>query len=273
MQGYQNEGVQLLRRFLIALQFLTIIPLRKNFVTSQADIPKSSSYFVPVGLFQGALLAAVAYAAGRVFDPGLTAGVTLLVFVLSNGGFHLDGLADTFDALAAKGGREKKLSVMKDSTIGPVGVVAIFFSLLIKYLAIKNLTLFPPFILYSSLLFLPAISKLALVISMFYGTSARSDGLGRLFLQEVGAREVLASTMLFLTSIVAAQVFFNNFMSVNQYIFYATTLISVYFICLISVNFLGRKFGGLTGDTLGAISEITEIAFLLLVMAWSRLFI
>ena len=105
--------------------------------------------------------------------------------VLSNGGFHLDGLADTFDALAAKGDREKKLSVMKDGTIGPVGVIAVFFSLLIKYLAIKNLTLFPLFTLYSSLLFMPAISKLAMVISMFYGKSARADGLGRLFIQNI----------------------------------------------------------------------------------------
>ena len=48
---------------------------------------------------------------------------------------------------------------------------------------------------------------------------------------------------------------------------------SVYFLCLIAVNFFGRKFGGLTGDTLGAISEIAEITFLLLVITWSRLFI
>ena len=120
--------------------------VRKNMLMAEADIPKSSSYFVMVGLVQGALLAATAlWQQGSVFDPGLTAGITLFVLVLSNGGFHLDGLADTFDALAAKGDREKKLSVMKDGTIGPVGVIAIFFSLLIKYLAIKNLTIFPLF--------------------------------------------------------------------------------------------------------------------------------
>ncbi len=273
MQGYPNEGIQLLKRFLIALQFLTIIPLRKNLVISEADIPQSSSYFVMVGLIQGALLAATAFAAGRVFDPGLTAGITLLVLVLSNGGFHLDGLADTFDALAAKGDREKKLAVMKDSTIGPVGVIAIFFSLLIKYLAIKNLTIFPLFILYSSLLFMPAISKLAMVVSMFYAKSAREDGLGRLFIEGVGFREILVSIIIVLSSLVVVQVFFNNYMSVSQYMFYAMALVSVYFICLIAVNFLGRKFGGLTGDTLGAISEIAEITFLLLVITWSRLFI
>ena len=273
MQGYPNERVHLLKRFLIALQFLTIIPVRKSMLMAEADIAKSSSYFVMVGLVQGALLAATAYGAGRVFDPGLTAGMTLFVLVLSNGGFHLDGLADTFDALAAKGDREKKLSVMKDSTIGPGGVIAVFFSLLMKYLAIKNLTLFPLFILYSSLFFMPAISKLAMVISMFYGKSARVDGLGRLFIQNIGLREILASTMILLSAIVAVQVFFNHYISVSQYIFYSTALMSVYFLCLIVVNFFSRKFGGLTGDTLGAISEISEITFLLLVLSWSRLFI
>jgi adenosylcobinamide-GDP ribazoletransferase len=162
---------------------------------------------------------------------------------------------------------------MKDGTIGPVGGIAIFFSLLMKYLAIKNLTLFPLFILYSSLLFMPAISKLAMVISMFYGKSARVDGLGRLFIQNIGLREIPASTMILLSAIVAVQVFFNHYMSVSQYIFYAMALMSVYFLCLIVVNFFSRKFGGLTGDTLGAISEISEITFLLLVLSWSRLFI
>ncbi len=240
---------------------------------AEADISKSSSCFVMVGLVQGLLLATIAYGAGRVFDPGLAAGVTLFMLVLSNGGFHIDGLADTFDALAAKGDGEKKLSIMKDGTIGPVGVIAVFFSLFIKYLAIKNLTLFHLFTLYSSLLFMPAISKLAMVISMFHGKSARTDGLGRLFILNIGLREVLFAVITLLFAIVSVQSLFNRDMSVSQYIFYATALLLIYFLCLILVNFFGRKFGGLTGDTLGAISEIADIIFLLSAIAWSRLFI
>lgn len=262
-----------MKGFLIALQFLTILPVRKNMLMAEADISKSSLYFVMVGLVQGVLLATIAYGAGQVFDHGLAAGVTLFMFVLSNGGFHLDGLADTFDALAAKGDREKKLSVMKDGTIGPIGVIAVFFSLLIKYLAIKNLTLFPLFTLYSSLLFMPAVSKFAMVISMFYGKSARADGLGRLFIQNIRVREIMVAVITLFFAIVSVQVLFNRDMSVSQYIFYAMALVFVYFLCLISVNFFSRKFGGLTGDTLGAISEIADITFLLLVIEWSRLFI
>lgn len=262
-----------MKRLLIALQFLTIIPIRRGINVNESDITKSSSVFVLVGLIQGITLITTDYLAGRVFHPDLVTGIILLVYVLSNGGFHLDGLADTFDALAAKGDREKKLSVMKDGTIGPVGVIAVFFSLLIKYLAIKNLTLFPMFTLYSSLLFMPAISKLAMVISMFYGKSARADGLGRLFIQNIRVREIMFAAITLFFAIVSVQVLFNRNMSVSQYIFYAMALISVYFLCLISVNFFSRKFGGLTGDTLGAISEITDITFLLLAIAWSRLFI
>jgi adenosylcobinamide-GDP ribazoletransferase len=91
-----------MKRFLIALQFLTIIPVRKGINVSEAEIAKSSSVFVLVGIIQGILLIATDYIAGRVFHPDLVTGIILLVYVLSTGGFHLDGLADTFDAIAAK---------------------------------------------------------------------------------------------------------------------------------------------------------------------------
>ena len=268
-----NNGDSSVRRSLVALQFLTIIPIRKGMRITEEDISGSSSFFVMVGLLQGALLAAVAYVSGRVFDAGLSAGVVLLVYVLSNGGFHLDGLADTFDALASKGDSGEKLSVMRDSAIGPIGAISVFFSLLIKYLAIKNLAILPPFTVYSSLLFMPAFSKLALVISMFHGKSARTDGLGSLFIEKVRVTQVLYNISALFLAIIAAQGLFSNYAAVGQYMFYAMALLSVYFLCLISAGMFGRKFGGLTGDTLGATGEIADITFLLLVIVWSRLFI
>lgn len=257
-----------MKKFLVALQFLTIIPVKNSTSIEESEIVKSSSAFVPVGIVQGMALIAVYYAASRVFYNDLATGTILLVTVLYNGGFHLDGLADTFDAIAARGDKEKKLSIMKDSTIGPIGVIAIFFALLLKFLALNNLLLFPSFTFYSSLFLMPVFSKWAMVVSMFHGKPAREDGLGRIFINRVGGKEIALSTLILFISFVSLQAVSGHWTSGagvrGQYIFYAISVISIYLLCRMSIRFFDRRFGGLTGDTLGAMSEITEIFFLLM---------
>jgi adenosylcobinamide-GDP ribazoletransferase len=260
-----------MKGFLIAIQFLTIIPVRSGITINEADIAKSASAFAIVGLIQGILLVFTDNLAGLVFHQDLATGIVLLVLVLSNGGFHLDGLADTFDAIAAKGDREKKLAIMKDSTIGPVGVIAVVFSLALKYLSLKNLSHMLPYTYYSSLLFMPVLSKWTMVISMFHGKPAREDGLGKIFISRTGLKEVIVSTLLILLILALPKVFLGRYILEDQYLFYSILLVTMYILCRIGVEFFNKKFGGLTGDTLGAISEITEIIFLLMVIAWSRL--
>lgn len=268
-----------MKRLLLAFQFLTIIPIGPiRPIISEVDIAKSPSAFVIVGLFQGLLLIATDYILGRVFHPDLVIGIILLVLVLSNGGLHLDGLADTFDALAAKSegdadiDRQKRLSIMKDSTAGPIGVTAIFFTLAIKYLSLKNLSHFLTFTYYLSLLLMPTISKWAMVLSMYHGKPSREDGLGRIFINRIGLKEITISTSIFLLLLILLQLFFSSYMPKSRYAFYASLFIAIYLFCRGLVSFFNRKFGGLNGDTIGAISELTEIIFLLMVIAWSQLF-
>ncbi|MFH1014430.1 MAG: adenosylcobinamide-GDP ribazoletransferase, partial [Nitrospirota bacterium] len=92
----------MIKQMLIAFQFLTVIPVKSRMTVSEDDIAKSSSAFVLVGLVQGILLIVTDYLAGTVFHQDLIPALILLALVLSNGGFHLDGLADTFDAIAVK---------------------------------------------------------------------------------------------------------------------------------------------------------------------------
>jgi adenosylcobinamide-GDP ribazoletransferase len=265
-----------MKRFLIALQFLTILPVKHEMTADKADIAKSSTFFVLVGLLQGILLMATDYIAGRVFHPDLVTGIVLLVYVVSNGGFHLDGLADTFDAIAAKSGgnpdvdKQKRLSVLKDPSTGPAGVTAILFSLGLKYLSLNSLTNFLPFTYYSSLLLLPVIPKWTMVISMYHGKRARENGLGSLFIHKISLKEVALSTIILFLLFALPQLFFSDYIPGNQYIFYAVLLITMYALCRIWIQFFHKRFGGLTGDMLGAVSEMTEVTFLLMVILWSR---
>ncbi len=163
---------------------------------------------------------------------------------------------------------------MKDSTIGPVGVIAIVFTLLLKFLSLNNLSFFPPFIFYSSIFLMPVISKWVIVTSMFYGKPAREDGLGKIFMKNVKPSTlILSSTVIILSFIlvVAIQILLYKEHSLKSFLLFLTVILALfYLLSLISVRFCNKAFGGLTGDTLGTISEIAELVFLLTVIIWSQ---
>ncbi|BCB97390.1 adenosylcobinamide-GDP ribazoletransferase [Dissulfurispira thermophila] len=268
-----------MKHFLLALQFLTIIPVRVRDDVSDEDMRQGISYFVMVGLIQGIILLTVLNISEKIFHPELSIFIAIVASILLNGGFHLDGLADTFDAIAAKstGDNEfdinKRLSVMKDSFTGAIGVTAIVSVITMKYLLLKNISHFIPFIYYSSLLLMPVISKFAMVSSMFCGKPARKEGLGQLFLGKITLKEMFYSVFALTLIYAVLYIAFKQYMPVNQYVFYGLSTLIVYFLSILWVFFCNKRFGGLTGDTLGAVSEISEIIFLFLVVIWSRLYI
>jgi adenosylcobinamide-GDP ribazoletransferase len=265
---------------LLSFQFLTIIPLKIRDKISEEEIGKASAFFPLVGAFQGALLVIANLLLRKIFSVELTNGLLVFLLVISNGGFHLDGLADTFDAIAARGDKEKKLSIMKDSTIGPVGVIAIFLTLLLKFLALNSLSHLPSSILYPSLFLMPILAKWTMVVSMFHGKPAKEDGLGRIFIKNVKINTVIFSSfliILFFVSFVAIQISFYKEIPFNPpipplVIFFVVLFALLYMLSLISVKFCEKTFGGITGDAIGAISEITEVVFLLIVVTWSKIF-
>ncbi len=267
-----------MKKLLLAFQFLTIFPLRKAQHVSNAEIAASTSFFVPVGIIQGLLTACAYYTAGLLVHPEVAIAIALLVLVLSNGGFHLDGLADTFDAMALKStgnpevDRERMLSVMKGGTTGPIGVTAIVFVLGLKYLELKNISNFSYFIWYSSLVLLPVIPKWVMVLTMFHARPARIDGLGRVFIEGTGIIETFEATLMLILFLLIPGLLLRSLTSAYYPLFCLAIMISMYFLSRMLGYLFESKFGGLTGDTIGAISEISEVFFLFMVIVWSRLF-
>src|SRR5271169_7213382 len=91
-----------MKEMLLAIQFLTIIPVTVKGTCSEEELARSTSFFPLAGALQGLLTALAAFAAMKIFPVEITSGLVILVLLLSNGGFDLDGLIDTFDALAVK---------------------------------------------------------------------------------------------------------------------------------------------------------------------------
>ncbi|MBI4688888.1 MAG: adenosylcobinamide-GDP ribazoletransferase [Nitrospirae bacterium] len=261
-----------MKRFLLAIQFLTIIPIKVNGAVSEKDMSRSVAFFPVVGAFQGLLAVFSASLLLKFFSPDIASGLVILILIISNGGFHLDGLADTFDALAVKSSgdkttdKEKRLNVMKDSSTGPVGVIAIVISILLKFLLLNNiLHNYLLSTIYYPLFLMPVLSKWAMNSAIFHGRSARKDGLGKMFIDGSGVKGFLSAMVLTVgCSLLTLGI-------IRSPLLLFVPLFVSYILGFSAARFSDKKFGGLTGDTLGAISEITEVTFLLTVIAWSRI--
>jgi adenosylcobinamide-GDP ribazoletransferase len=268
----------LLKDILAAGRFLTILPWPGGRrMMTEAEVTRSAAGFVAVGLLQGLLLVAVEVLAGQLFHPDLALWLVLLALVLVSGGFHLDGLADTFDALAVKAGgdpqrdRERRLAAMKDSATGAMGLLAIIFALGLKFFALQSLSHASYAIYYSSLLLLPAVGKWAMVVAMPRALPARPDGLGRLFLGAVGRREVSWACISLALPLLALCLLLPGYLPRYYFLFYPLLPLLIYLGARAATALCRRRFGGLTGDNLGALNELAEILFLLLVLLWLRL--
>jgi adenosylcobinamide-GDP ribazoletransferase len=264
---------------LLAFQFLTIIPIRIKGSVSEEELARSALFFPFVGMLQGLLASLSGIFFLGLFSPEVASLLVLIVLVLTNGGFHLDGLADTFDALAVKSSgdkakdREKRLAVMKDSATGAIGVVAIVLAVLLKFLLLMEVMVNLPLLAACSIIFLlPLFSKLAMNISLYLGRSARQDGLGRIFIDNMSIGPVLFSFLLTIVFCVAVTRFrLMDLCGTGAFLFFAILLALLYIFSLVATKIFASKFGGLTGDTFGAVSELSEILFLMSAIGWLRI--
>lgn len=267
-----------MKRLLLAFQFLTIFPVKVRGEVSEEEIGGSAVFFPVVGAFQGALISLAILLSLKLFSQEITAGIILLLLIITNGGFHLDGLADTFDALAVKSTGvpeidiNKRLEVMKDSTTGAIGVVAIVITLLLQFIFLKDILAYSIAPVAASLLFfVPVFSRWAMVPAMHHGVSARRDGLGKIFINNTTLNNVAKSTVLLIVIFAAvAKIYISGTYGTRTIKLFLMLFVISYLFSFGSVKFFDKKFDGLTGDNLGAISEISGILILGGLSIWLR---
>ena len=248
-----------MRLYFIALQFLTIIPLPFNIRCEEEDLGRSMALFPLVGLTIGLMLAGVDYLLGLAL-PRPVADLLLVVAMSAiTGALHLDGLADVCDGLAARGGRERFLAVMKDSRTGAVGVVGLVLGLLLKY---QSLLYIPLAYKREALLLFPMIARLSQVQLTVGARRARQDGLGSAFIGGAGLTQIVIA---FLVGISAAYLLLGL-----QGIY---CVIAACLVTWLLKSWFHNRLGGVTGDVIGCVSELNEIFCLLvlLVMAGGRI--
>ncbi len=238
-----------MKAFLIALQFLTRIPVTVKGNIEEEDLLKSVYFYPLIGLIIGIVLLIINQLVSGVMPSGVKPTVILASLVFLTGGLHMDGFMDTMDALGSGAKKEKALEIMKDSRVGAFGVLGAVILLIVKLSFLQNLSinLFPV-----ALLVMPILSRLAVVASMPMADYAREGyGLGKVMIDKVSWKQVLVAAVFSL--LIVFPVIGFKVLSIS----------AVLMIFLMLWNgYLKRKIGGITGDTLGATIEMTEVVIL-----------
>ena len=241
-----------LKPLICAWQFLTAVPVsREVHDPAPEELAGSMSWYPFVGILLGGLLAVTDVLLGRWLPREVVAALLILLLVAMTRGLHQDGLADTLDGLA--GGRmpADRLTIMRDPRIGAIGATGLFLSLILRYSALVSV---PEAFRFPVLLCMPAIGRWGMVVGAYGASYARAEGgLAAPFLARLSAKHILGATVVILCLMVW------SFGVVPA----MTALLIGGLLSRLATIFCCHFFGGVTGDTLGATNELTEVNFLL----------
>jgi len=249
--------------FLYAVAFLTRIPvpdLTSALKQNKSMIGQASVYYYPlVGLLVGLCLVALFFSFQLSITElnfsseksALVAVLVLLVWCLVTGGLHLDGLADAGDAwVGGYGDKQRTLDIMKDPYVGPMGLMLVVLVLLLKFAALWLVIKEQSWWL---LLAAPVLARFLILPLFKFTPYVREKGWGSDIAKGINGVALIA-----IATIIA---------TLSVLVFQQQTLLVLAVVAAIFVlarNMMMQRLGGTTGDTAGALIEVSE-AFILVV--------
>lgn len=253
--------------FWAALMFYTRIPIPKHALHSQTVLNESRKYFPLIGIIVGSIASLVFILSNTVFDSSVSIGLSMIATILATGAFHEDGFADTCDGFGGGWTKPQVLTIMKDSRVGTYATVGLVSILALKFLALEELVMS-----------LDAAALCALMIAAHTFSRLVSSHMIDLFdyVQDIDQSKVKPITESQLsmlgqqTSLLFGLISILGLAFILPYAALPALILAV--ICAISaaLTFMAysrNRIGGYTGDVLGAIQQLAEIAFYLALAA------
>ena len=247
------------RLVLVAIQFLTRLPIPSFSHYEPQWLHQSSRYFPAVGLLIGVLCAGVFWLGSILFTPLVAAVISTAFGIKLTGAFHEDGLADSCDGLGGGLTRERTLEIMKDSRLGTYGVLGLVSALLLK---ISLLAAMPVSVAIVALIIGHTASRLfciSLLTLLPYGGEIE-HAKAKPMAQQLTPLQALYSSGWLILAIILVTLIFPNTM---QQIGLGKWLLALV-LALIATDYmrrlLCRRLDGYTGDGLGATQQLSEIA-------------
>jgi adenosylcobinamide-GDP ribazoletransferase len=244
----------LLTQLRLAVSFLTIIPVIDQRPASDDAVAASFEWFPIVGLALGTMLAAEDWLLAHVFAQVIRSVLIIISLTVVTGAVHLDGLADTADALGAGRDRERALEILRDSRVGTFGASAIFFDLTLKILAVST---FVGHRRYTALILGPMLARWAMLLVAWRLPYLRASGSGSTLLSNESKN--LVPRLAFVAIVTLIAILIRGRGAMRPIALATAVAIAIVFVMRL---FYRRWLGGVTGDLIGACGELVEIAVL-----------
>ncbi len=239
--------------FLVAIQFLTTLPVPLWREVQSVDVARSVRYFPIVGVLIGALLLGL----DRLlvwWMPGspVVPLVLVIALLMLTGALHFDGFLDSCDALFGYRSVERRLEIMRDSRVGSFAVAGGWGLLSLKYAALSQI---PADLMPQALLIAPLLGRWGLVAAVVVFPYGRESGLGTVYKQYNTGRELALAAVGVL--VLAGIILHGPGLGLVGIIFGVAWLVGRWV--------MTKLPAGLTGDSYGAIAELCEMTTWLLV--------
>lgn len=226
--------------------FLTIIPINK--VYDDKTLGHACAFFPVVGFFLGVLTASFSLLYQYNVSPFIIAAGTIIIPLLLTGGLHFDALLDSCDGLYGQKDIASRLRIMRDSSTGAMGVLGGISLVLFKFSILLSL---PKTSIFYAVIGSLVFSRFIMVFCCAYIPYARKEGKGEIFTAYTHHKEFIIATMMMI-SITAILFKIKTFLILGLSIIFTS----------IFIIYSYKKIKGITGDTIGATSEIAEVALL-----------
>lgn len=237
--------------------FLSRLPLPDRFFTSDdGRMERTPAGFALAGIVIAVIPALVLYVTAERHTALLSAALAIGVLVALTGALHEDGLADTADGLGGGRDRERALAIMKDSRIGTYGALALMLSLLVRVSALSALLVEAgPAAAAAMLLGSAALSRAAMVWHWSALPPARPDGVAA----RVGQPDRTALGVALGSGLA---LFFLLVLPHVSFLGAASAILAVLAAIVIFNVRMKARLGGHTGDTIGAMQQISDMVIL-----------
>ncbi len=262
-----------------ALSFFTTIPMPK---AQQHESPPSldgiMAHAATAGLVVGVGVGLVLLAGTVFFNVTMGAVLASLAWAVLTGGLHLDGLADCADGLVVEAPPAKRLTIMKDPTVGTFALIAVFFVLAIKvaalwhmaqcYVMAENMGIQGSGAFFSLVLlaFIAALAR-ALIFVACRAPNARAQeqhqGLGQAVTQGISPRTERNTAFLMLALLAITMFLGVKLMGLAWYSLPLACGGAVAMTFAL-VRWAKKRIGGVTGDVYGCLIELAECTMLVL---------
>lgn len=243
---------RIVRSAAAAITFLTRVPLARLVHVEKEDVAHGAWLFPAIGGSIGGVCGVLADVAGNSLPPLAAGAIAVGAAALLTGAMHLDALADSADALGAPT-RERALEIMRDHVVGAFGATALIVVLVLDAALFGALAQSHDAALVG--LAAGAAGRAAMLLPALVLPYARAEeGQGRM-LQGIGAATLLFAVVM--AAVLAVPVGVSGLWGLA-----AAGLVAGLLTLLVR-----RRFGGMTGDLLGATAKLAETAALAAVAA------